>query len=336
MQFDRDQLDEMCKKVDLLDYASQQFDFKRSGSDNYVTHCPLHVDKTPSLSITPSKNMFYCFSCHKGGGIINWMMTYEHLSYYQAVQKLCKITGTELVERKRSSSFGFFKNCVKIRAEEEEKPVERKYFDADYLEKFERQDGEPHEWIEEGILPEVMDKFGVRIDKAANRIVYPVYDNEDRLIGVKGRTRFKNYKLLGIAKYQNYEKIGTTDYFQGMHENRESILSSKTMIIVEGIKSVFKLYGWGYTNCVSAETSHLNDAQIAIIIRMGIKNVIIAFDSDVPADKIYDNVAKLKPFCNVYYIQDPDVSPDEKASPCDRGKARWDELYKEKKRLCLR
>ena len=332
MLYDKEQIDEMCNKVDLLEYASQSLDFKRSGT-NYFAHCPLHRDDTASLSITPDKNKFYCFSCHKGGGIINWLMSYEGLTYLQAVEKVAKLTGTELTQHKRCTSFGVFKKIAKINEVEESKSVDRKILDTSYMDRFKVIDGEPHEWIEEGILPEVMKEFDIRIDSASNRIVYPVYDNDDHLIGAKGRTRFKAYKTLGIMKYMNYEKVGTTDYFQGMHENREAIKETKSVIILEGIKSVMKLYGWGYRNAVAAETSHLNKAQVEILIRMGLRDVTIAFDSDVNIDSILDSVAELRRFCNVYYIKDKSVDPSEKASPCDFGKERWDQLYKERKRL---
>ena len=93
--YDNEALIELCSKVDLFEYASKDMDFEGRG-DSYAAHCPKHIDKTPSLVITPSKNLFHCFSCGVGGNIINWLMTFENMSFNDAVEKVGLLAGVDV------------------------------------------------------------------------------------------------------------------------------------------------------------------------------------------------------------------------------------------------
>lgn len=335
MGYDREQLDEMMQQVDLLDYASQEFEFRRAGNHSYCALCNKHKDINPSLFISTDKNLFYCHGCKRGGNILNWMMFYEGLTFDEAVAKLSKLTGKEIRQTTPASSMQFFKSFKKLR--NEKAPVERQVLSRDYLDQFEiPPEGEPHEWLADGITPEMIRRFGIRLDTRSNRIVYPVYDANDNLIGVKGRTRFENYKILGLRKYMNYQKIGTTDFFQGMHENRENIITKNEAIIVEGLKSVMLLTGWGYDNAVSAETSSLNDGQIKALLRLDISTVTLAFDKDVSIGAAMLEGRKLSRFMNVYVVYDNDglLGPvEDKCSPPDKGREVWEKLYGKRIRL---
>lgn len=334
--YDHDALVELCNQIDLLEYASESVDFERRGSDSYAAHCPLHVDKTPSLMITPSKNLFYCHSCHVGGSILNWMMKFENLTFRQAVEKISVLTNTDINKLKQCDAMKFFKEMKNIIQQHiGDVQADRKILDAFKINEFSSEI--PQEWIEEGIDAEVMKKFNIRIDPMRNRIIYPVYDKDFHLIGFKGRTRYENYKTLGIQKYMNYTKVGTTDYFAGMKENIENIKAKNKIIIFEGIKSVMKAYGWGYDYAVAAETSHINDAQVKILIQMGIKDVTIGFDSDVTIKQVAESTQMLKKFTNVYVMKDRKKIKDRllgnKESPVDRGKEIFEILLHERRKI---
>lgn len=143
------------------------------------------------------------------------------------------------------------------------------------------------------------------VENKTNRIVYPVYDTEGNFINIKGRTRFKNFKLLNIAKYINYYKVGSLDYFQGWKQTKDHIKTQGEIIIFESIKSVMKCYGWGYQNCVSAESHSLSDWQIRLLLKMRV-DVVFAYDKDVSyyAPDVQKQLSKLKRFTNVYIIED--------------------------------
>ena len=134
-------------------------------------------------------------------------------------------------------------------------------------------------------------------------------------------------------KYMNYYKIGTVDYFQGMKQAESFIKEKKEIIILEGLKSVMKVDSWGYHNAVSAETSTLNEYQIELLVKMSVKNVVIAFDKDVQFKKIKKFTSLLKKFTNCFAIIDNKKLLNDKDSPCDKGLDVWKQLYERRVRL---
>ena len=328
MRYDQEELDVLCEQVSLLEYAEKTLEFKKIDSHNYACHCPLHVDKTPSLIIDDDENFFYCFSCGVSGNILNWLRTFEDLSFNDAVEKAADLADMDLSSLKTSDTVLFLKE-LSPKKNSAKSISERKILDLGEYDKFSAEI--PQEWVKEGIPPEILQKYEIRVDPRSNRIVYPVYDNEDRLIGVKGRTRFENYKQLKIMKYMNYHKIGKVDYLTGMKWARDSVRYSKKIVIFEGLKSVMKMDAWGYHNCVSAETSHLNKDQIKLLIGMGLKEVTIAFDKGVNVRKL--DLGMLPMFTNVYGIVDKYDLLHDKDAPVDRGREIWEELYESRVRL---
>ena len=317
----------MCDQIDLLEYAKQSVDFTRRGRDTYAAHCPLHVDKTPSLFITPSRNAFYCQSCHQGGNILTWLIKMEHLSFKEAAEKICQLSGKDISKMQICESLRYYKSLKRMKEDEEPKIIKRDILPEQSIEKY--SDEIPQEWLDEGISVDIMKKFQIRIDRSANRIVYPVRDKNFNLIGFKGRTRFQNYKSLNVQKYMNYTKIGTIDFFAGMKESHDYIKEKNEIIIFEGLKSVMKLWSWGKQfNAVSSETSVLNMEQIKIILEMGIKNVVIAYDNDVYIGEIRKKMQFLKRFVNVFAVIDSKkILSGEKMAPVDDGEKIWNELY---------
>lgn len=317
--------------MDLLEYAEKTVDFQRRGSGEMAAHCPLHEDKTPSLMISPERGLFYCHSCHVGGNIINWIMTFEHLSWNDAVSKVADLAGVDVKNLKSCEALSYFKKIKNSLQTKINFVEDRQILPYSYYEQFSKEI--PTDWEREGISVEVMKQYDIRIDHGSNRIVYPVWDNNGNFIGVKGRTLFKNYQDLGIKKYLNYQKIVSTDYFMGMKENRDNILASDTAIIFEGLKSVMHVASWGVNNGLAAETSHLNSAQVAILIQMKIKNVVIAFDKGVSLKEIKDCTKLLRKFTNVYAVYDKWGLLQDKDSPCDQGEQVWNTLYERRVKL---
>lgn len=326
MTYDDEMLQEINASVDLLEYVSQSIEMEKRGRD-YFGHCPLHVDNTPSFSITPSKNSYYCFSCGRSGGIIGYLMDYEHLRFNDAVDKAAKLGNMDLSKMCRSQTMTFLKKTKNLMREKEQ--VVHEILSSNELNKYSRKD--ITEWIDEGILQEVMDLFEVRINDRDNRIVYPVYDINGNLINIKGRTRYKNYKELRIPKYINYYPIGTMDYFQGLNITLPFIKDQNEMIIFESVKSVMKAYGWGYKNCASAEKHTITDEQLKLLVRLRV-NIVFAFDSDISySDKdIKKTIDVLKRITNVYVIYDRKGllgGKDAKNAPVDLSREIWEQLY---------
>lgn len=329
--------DEMLKeindKVNLVDYVSQSIELRKKGKD-FWGHCPLHIDNTPSFSVSEDENAYYCFSCGRGGGIISFLKNYEGLTFDEAVEKAAKLADLDLSKMCRSKTIAFLEKILAI-ATKKKQPFEHRILGEDVLDKYQR---EPvPEWLEEGITQETMDEFDIRVDTWGNRIVYPVYDIDGNLINIKGRTRYANFKELKLPKYINYFEVGVMDYFQGLERTLPYVKEKNEIIIFESIKSVMKAYDWGYKNCVSAEKHTLTDEQISLLIKLHV-DVVFAFDSDVDyrSPDIKASIDKLKRITNVFVIRDKEKllgGVEAKNSPADCGREIWEKLYAAKKKM---
>lgn len=333
INYDEEMLQQINENADLLEYVSQSLELTKRGSD-YFAHCPKHVDNTPSLSFSPDKNMYYCFSCGRSGGIIGWLMDYEDMPFEDAVEKAAKLASIDLSKMRHSTTITFLRKMRDLYAKHGE-PYHHEIIDSKEYLKYKR---EPiQEWLDEGMSQEVLDLFGVRADVYQNRIIYPVYDIDGNLINIKGRTRYPNFKALKIPKYINYYPVGVMDYFQGLNITLPYIKEENEVIIFESVKSVIKCYGWGYRNCVSAEKHTLTKEQIKLLIKLNV-NIVFAYDTDVDyrSNDVAQNINKLRRLTNVYTIRDPENllgGSDTKNAPADLGKEIWEELYAKKRKV---
>lgn len=299
----------------------------------YFGRCPLHIDNTPSFSITPSKNSCYCFSCGRSGGIIGYLINFEKLSFEKAVEKASKLANLDLTKMCKSNTIAFLKklrNC----SVETNLLYKHRILPESELSKYKI---EPvNEWLQEGIKQEIIDLFEIKIDSRQNRIIYPVRDIEGKLINIKGRTRFSKHKQLKIPKYINYYKVGVMDYFQSLNITIPYIQNKNEVIIFESIKSVMKAFGWGYKNCVSAEKHTLTPEQVSLLVKLKV-NVVFAYDVDVDYNQgdVKKNIDKLKRVTNVFIVENKNGllgSKDTKNAPVDLGENIWDELYRSKRK----
>lgn len=331
--YDDAMLQEINDNADLLEYVSQHMELEKRGRD-YFGHCTKHIDNTPSFSITPEKNSYYCFSCGRSGGIIGYLMDYEDLPFEKAVEKAAALANMDLSKMCHSKTISFLRR-LKIFSQ---KPIEHYQHPilpkSDYT-KFTKE--KVPEWLNEGIKQEVMDLFGVRVDKQQNRIIYPVYDIHGNLINIKARTRYKNYKELKLPKYINYHTVGVMDYFQGLNITLPFVKEQNEIIIFESVKSVMKAYGWGYKNCASAEKHTLTEEQIALLVKLRV-NIVFAYDSDVNYRNkdVKHDIDILKRVTNVYIIDDKDKllgGAATKNAPVDLGQDIWEELYETKRKV---
>lgn len=335
MTYDDETLQEINDNADLLAYAQQSLTLEQRGND-YFAHCPLHRDDTPSLSFTPSKNSYYCFSCGVSGGMIGYLMDFEGLEFEEAVEKAAGLANVDMSKMCQSKTMNLLKRWRMFwKSKENQEVYEHPIIPMDAFTKFSKE--KIPEWLDEGITQEVMDLFDIRIDNYGNRIVYPVYDINGNLINIKGRTRYENFKKLKIAKYMNYYTVGVMDYFQGLDKTLKYIKEKNEVIIFESIKSVMKAFGFGYKNSVSAEKHTLTPEQIALLVKLKV-NIVFAYDSDVSYsdNEVQSNIDRLRRVTNVYVIEDADKllgGKDAKNSPVDCGLDIWEILYDSRRKI---
>lgn len=335
MKYDEETLKQINDNADLIAYAERTMELKKK-SDTYFTHCPFHEDKTPSLAFNPTNNYYHCFSCGKSGRMIGFLMDFEGLPFEQAVGKAAKLANVDIKDICQSDTIIFLKQWRNLKKTKENQNVHiHPILPQNTMDSFSKT--VIQEWADEGIKQEVMDTFGVRVDDISNRIVYPVCDINGNLINVKGRTRYENFKKLKLPKYINYYTVGTMDYFQGLNITLPYVKENNEIIIFESVKSVMKAYGWGFCNCVSAETHSLTKEQISLLVKLR-TNIVLAYDTDVDykTKDVQKSINMLRKVTNVFVIQDPKRllgGAETKNAPVDCGQEIWEELYTNKRKV---
>lgn len=213
----------------------------------------------------------------------------------------------------------------------------------------------PYQWYKEGMSVEAMEKFGIRMDLGAEKIIIPHFDLEGNLIGIRGRS----FNLDDLARGQKYMPVYIKDtadnspptlynhplgnHLYGLNFNRKAIERTKQVVIFEAEKSVILSSTYYGDNNYTVATcgSSISDTQVNLLLSLGVKEIVIAFDKEndeFPAseqtlayrNKIESIARQFAPYVNTYYIFDIEGKLGYKDSPIDRGQETFEYLLKKK------
>ena len=199
------------------------------------------------------------------------------------------------------------------------------------MEKYEKKDEKLAVWEAEGISRASLDKFQVYYDSFSNRLVYPIRNIKGQIVNIGGRTLDPDFKAKKLRKYTYFSGWGGgMGLIYGLFENMNEIKARREVILFEGCKSVLMADTWGIKNCGALLTSHLSDAQMKILAKLG-GDVVFALDKEIRVRDDH-NIEKLKRYVNVYYLWDRADYLNDKDSPVDRGKDIFIKLYEQKLR----
>lgn len=293
---------------DIVDVVSEYVKLKRSGR-NYFGLCPFHSEKTPSFSVSPEKQIFYCFGCGVGGNVIHFIIKIENLSFVEAVKFLAERARIELPEAddrnfdyksvklkeeilKINAEAGryFYSNLIGPKGTKAREylvnrgisDVEIKKFGLGYADEesndlvdFLQRKGFSEEVILASGLVYKSKKNELR-DKFKSRIIFPILDAKDRIVGFGGRVLDNS-----LPKYLNSPEtlvFNKRKNLYGLNLARRS--GERTVIVVEGYMDVISLHKYGMTNVVATLGTSFTQEQ-ARLLRKYFEEIIIAYDSDV-------------------------------------------------------
>lgn len=334
------EVSEILEQIPIEEYIKQYIDgeYEEKGGELWCISPFNPEERTPSFSIRTEDQIFYCFSTHIGGNLLDFVKRYHKVGITKAINMLkqyanitddgeqdgpvTKLTATRICKRFRK---------IKKHAN----PASLKTLPENFLDRYELNIAKLSSWADEGIEWDVMKRFCVKYDRFDDRIVYPVRNYAGEIVSICGRTCDPNFKEKRLRKYTYYQSIQGIDTLYGFSDNQDEIFNRKEMIIFEGAKSVMKAYGWGYRNGVAALTSHLNDNQLRFLIQMGNLygiRIVFAFDSDVDIRKD-ENIMKLARYAKVEWVQNRYNLLQPKDSPVDRGREVFEKLYAERSKL---
>ncbi|MFA7672765.1 MAG: DNA primase [Clostridia bacterium] len=298
-------IEDIISKNDIVETISGYVKLDRKGKD-YFGLCPFHKEKTPSFSVVPAKQIYYCFGCNKGGNVINFIKDIENLEYGEAVRLLADKAGISIPEKNsyvdeaslrkekrtyemNSIAAKFYYDCIKSDTEHialdylNARKIEAKTitnFGIGYapdawskLTEYLRKNGfTDKEIIEAGLASQ--SKGGV-IDKFRNRVMFPIIDTRSRVIGFGGRAlKDDEVKYMNSPETCVYKKNKSL-FGINIAKNTAEHFS----IIVEGYMDCITLHQAGFTNTIASLGTALTDSQAKMIKRM-FGQVIIAYDND--------------------------------------------------------
>lgn len=329
-------VDELIDSIDIVKYIEDTCGvIFETGSDGELwCLSPLSDEKTPSFSVHPEEQTFYCFSTGQGGGIVQFIMAFMKVRFHKAVEIMKEYAGvkdeiqTGEVRRLQASKIARRYSLRQPRKSE----VVAKPLPPYVMDRYEWNPEKFQLWVDEGIALETMRYFGVRYDPYSERIVVPIRDIEGNIVNVHGRTIDPEWKEKKLRKYTFFFNQGSVNTIYGYWENREEIMKSRTILLFEGEKSVFKAWSWGYKNSGAILTSHLSDNQFKILIKLGLRRIVFCLDSDVDirSDK---TIQRLRSYSQVEWVHNWHGLLEPKEAPVDRGKEVFDELYERRWKL---
>ncbi|WP_035143048.1 DNA primase [Schnuerera ultunensis] len=300
--------DELIEKIhdssDLVDIVSRYVRLKKTGG-NYVGLCPFHSEKTPSFTVSESKQLFHCFGCGEGGDLINFVMKIENLSFIDAVKFLADLQGIPLEENKidyklkleKDILYAINKDAARFyyyNLNNNKRPLrylQNRNIDKNIINKFglgyapDRWESVNNYLIEKGYKEVDIEKAGLigrrkdntgYYDRFRNRIIFPIIDFKGRVIGFGGRVLDNS-----MPKYLNSRD--TLIFSKGNNLYGLNLIKKHSddekLILVEGYMDVISLYKNGINYAVASLGTAFTHNQAKLLKRYK-REIYICYDSD--------------------------------------------------------
>lgn len=307
MYYPEELIEEVRTRNDIVEVISGYVRLQKKGS-NYFGLCPFHNEKSPSFSVSPGKQMYYCFGCGAGGNVITFLMEYENQTFPEAVRTLAQRAGIALPEAddskearqadsRRAKLLEINKEAAKyfyyqLRTERGSVGMEylrkRKlsdetmnHFGLGYANKYSndliqylKSKGYSEDLIRDAGLCNVDEKHGM-YDKFWNRVMFPIQDINHRVIGFGGRVMGD-----GKPKYLNSPETEIFDKSRNLYGLNFARTSRKgNVILCEGYMDVIAMHQAGFTQAVASLGTAFTSGQASLLRRYA-NEILLSYDSD--------------------------------------------------------
>lgn len=356
-----DKIEEIRRRTDIASLIGEYVTLKKAGR-NFLGICPFHQEKTPSFTVSPDKQMFYCFGCSEGGNVFSFLMKLNRLTFPEAARHLAKKAGVVIPERTMSReekeryslaeqirqanelAADFFTKTLQSPAGEGAREYLQKRGIGDSAIRTFRLGYSPdgwrhlHEYLDKkGVSPKLAEQAGLLVertgksqghyDRFRGRVMIPIEDVDGRVIAFGGRVMgTEEPKYMNSPESAVYSK-GRTLY--GLARTRESIREKGFALLVEGYFDLIALWNAGITNVVAMLGTALTKAQVDLIRRYTAR-VAAVFDPDEAGRKALARSLELFLAGNIHaraVILPDGQDPDEFVRI--RGREKMDEVVAE-------
>ena len=310
---DKATVDRIYAAANIVDVISDFVTLKKKGV-NYQACCPFHNEKTPSFVVSPSKGVFKCFGCGKGGNAVTFVMEHENMTYPEALKYVAKKYGIEVNEHEllpeeqrrnddresmmvvSSYAADYFVRMLHETPEGQNIGIgyfrERGFSDAT-IKRFglgyctEVRDAFTRQALSDGYKEEFLIRTGLTIkrenggyyDRFCGRVIFPIHSISGRVIAFGARTMRTDKKTAKYLNSPESEIYHKSDVLYGIYFAKRAITQQDCCILVEGYTDVISMHQAGIENVVASSGTSLTQGQIRMIARFS-HNITIIYDGD--------------------------------------------------------
>jgi DNA primase len=325
-----EKLEKIRNSVDIVDVISEYVQLKKQGR-NMVGLCPFHGEKTPSFSVSAEKQLYHCFGCGAGGNVFSFIMAIEGLEFLDSVKNLAVRANIALPELEKSDATTATKEQNTMVAgnelatklyhhllvETEQGNLAREYlvqrgFTSEMIEVFSigfapdswdtltnffEKRNVPLDKMEQIGLLSKRDFDGKLFDRFRNRIIFPIWNKNGKVVGFGGRVLGNEQpKYLNSSDSKIFNK---SNVLYGLHIARAEIRKKNEAVLFEGYIDVIAAWQAGVKNCVATLGTAITQEQ-AKLIRRNAETVVICYDSDAAGLKATDRAIRILETHNCY------------------------------------
>ena len=307
---DRDFINDLPNRVDIVGLINKRVALKKAGKD-YKACCPFHEEKTPSFTVVPTKQIYHCFGCGESGGIIDFIMKYDHLSFVEAIETVAGESGISVVYDqtakpvdKRFKRYNqimselndFYQNQLKSSSEKNKvvSYAKKRGISGSIAKRFELGFAPPgwtnlfdqysmneesvQDLLSMGMIVPKKDKKDDYYDRFRNRLMFPIHNAKGSVIGFGGRVLSSqdNPKYLNSPETPLFSK---SKELYGLYHCRKYSRKIDSILVVEGYMDVIALHQHGITNVVATLGTATTPAHLQVLSRSA-ETIVFCFDGD--------------------------------------------------------
>ena len=307
---DRDFINDLPNRVDIVGLINKRVALKKAGKD-YKACCPFHEEKTPSFTVVPTKEIYHCFGCGESGGIIDFVMKYDHLSFVEAIETVAGESGISVVYDqtakpvdKRFERYNqimtelnnFYQKQLKSSSTKNKvisyakkrgisgaiaKRFELGFAPAGWTNLFDQYTDKKDsikDLLSMGMIVQKKDKKDDYYDRFRNRLMFPIHNAKGSVIGFGGRVLSPedNPKYLNSPETPLFSK---SKELYGLYHCRKYSRRIDSILVVEGYMDVIALHQQGITNVVATLGTATTPAHLQVLSRSA-DTIVFCFDGD--------------------------------------------------------
>ena len=307
---DRDFINDLPNRVDIVGLINKRVALKKAGKD-YKACCPFHEEKTPSFTVVPTKQIYHCFGCGESGGIIDFIMKYDHLAFVEAIETVAGESGISVIYDQTAKPVDMrFKRYNKLMEElssfyqDQLKKSAAKKKVVDYAKKrgisgsiakrfelgfappgwtnlfdsYKNSEESIQDLLSMGMIVPKKDKKDDYYDRFRDRLIFPIHNTKGSVIGFGGRVLSSkdNPKYLNSPETPLFSK---SKELYGLYHCRKYSRKIDAIIVVEGYMDVIALHQQGITNVVATLGTATTSSHLQILSRTA-ETIVFCFDGD--------------------------------------------------------